>query len=403
MVALGLIPEARGTRVLGVATLVNALGNGLFAVSSVLFFTRSIGLSVATVGLGLTVAEGIGLVAGLPAGALGDRIGQRLAYQGLLAVQALTMVLFVFVHTFWFFLVVAALYATGQKAARAANNALIAHTAGEDRVRVRGYLRSVNNLGMSLGALAGGLALSVDTRQGYVLLMLADAATFCGATALISRLPGTGGERTGPPPPRGWPALRDRPYLLLTATNGVLSLQYFVLTLGLPLWVAERTTAPHWVVSVLLALNTALVALVQVRAGRPVRDVKSAVTYLRRAGAVLLLGTALFALSGSLPTWGAVVLLLLGVVVHTLGELWHAAAAFELSFGLAAPGATAQYQSVFNLGMGGAEFLAPVIVTTVCLGLGGWGWLALGAVFAATGALAGPVADRAERRQRVPL
>lgn len=43
--------------------LINALGYGLFAPFSILYFHLVVGLSLPLVGLGLTVASGVGLVA----------------------------------------------------------------------------------------------------------------------------------------------------------------------------------------------------------------------------------------------------------------------------------------------------------------------------------------------------
>ncbi|HEY7200052.1 MAG TPA: MFS transporter, partial [Candidatus Dormibacteraeota bacterium] len=159
---------------------------------------------------------------------------------------------------------------------------------------------------------------------------------------------------------------------------------------GLPLWVAVRTSAPRWIVAGLLALNTALVVVAQARASRGVTGVPSAARPLRRAGLVFLIGFGLFAASSRATAPAAVALLVAGVAIHTLGEMWHAAGTFELSFGLAAPHAPGQYQAVFGLGIGAAEALAPVIVTTTVIGLGTPGWLLLGALLVAAGAAAPP-------------
>ena len=50
------------------ATLVNTLGNGVYAAVAALYLTRAVGLSVAHVGVGLTVAALVGLVASTPLG-----------------------------------------------------------------------------------------------------------------------------------------------------------------------------------------------------------------------------------------------------------------------------------------------------------------------------------------------
>jgi MFS family permease len=386
-----------------VATLVNRVGDGLFAVGGVLFFVRGLGLSPAEVALGLTAAEVVGLAASVPAGGAADRLGARNVYVAVLALQAVATAAFVTAGSFPLFVAVALLAAAGQKGSRAVSNALVAHVAGERRVTMRGYLRAVANLGLSLGALAGGLAITLDTRAAYSILMLADAVTFALAAAIVATLPRT--ERQAAPaaaPRTSWPALRDVPYLLVTALNGVMSFQYWVLPIALPLWVAARTSAPHWIISVLLTLNTALVVLFQTRATRGATTVPSAAAQVRRAGLVFLVGFGLIAAAAGAPGWAAVALLLAGAAVHTLGELWHAAGTFELGYGLAPAHAQGQYQGVFALGAGAAEALAPAVLIGACIGLGQPGWLLLGAVLAATGLATPPAAARAARRLARP-
>lgn len=87
------------------------------------------------------------------------------------------------------------------------------------------------------------------------------------------------------------------------------------------------------------------------------------------------------------------------VVIHTVGELWHSAAGFEVSFALAPEHATGQYLGVFGLGAGLAEAFGPTLLISLCITWGRPGWYVVGALFALTG-LAAPLAvRRAQRRQ----
>jgi hypothetical protein len=122
--------------------------------------------------------------------------------------------------------------------------------------------------------------------------------------------------RTGKP---GWIALRDRPYLVATALSGVMSLQYEVLTVALPLWILDHTSCQQWVVSPLLILNTVLVVFFQVRASRGVDGVESGATVTRRAGWVFALSCSMFAVTAVTRSWVTPLLLVIGVAVHTIG------------------------------------------------------------------------------------
>ncbi|MGH3341971.1 MAG: hypothetical protein ACRDPK_03630 [Carbonactinosporaceae bacterium] len=110
---------------------------------------------------------------------------------------------------------------------------------------------------------------------------------------------------------------------------------------------------------------------------------------MRRAGLISLVGCALLGAAGGLPAEAAVAALLAGTVVLAVGELWHAAGSFGLSYALAADHAQGQYQGVFGIGLGGIRALTPGILTPLCIVWGGPGWIVLGALFAAAG-LAAP-------------
>lgn len=98
-----------------------------------------------------------------------------------------------------------------------------------------------------------------------------------------------------------------------------------------------------------------------------------------------LIAAAVLPLSAYLPGWAAVMVLLAAVVVHTVGELWHAAAGFEVSFALAPEHATGQYLGVFGLGAGLAETVGPGLLIGLCITWGTPGWYVLGALFLVTG------------------
>jgi dipeptide/tripeptide permease len=108
------------------------------------------------------------------------------------------------------------------------------------------------------------------------------------------------------------------------------------------------------------------------------------------AGLAIAGGLALLASAAGPPSGVAVALVLAGIVVYTLGELWHAAASMEYQFGLAPAEAQGQYSGVFGLGQGLAQALAPAIVG-VGLSLGVPGLIGLGLAFLAVGALTRPL------------
>lgn len=379
------------TRTLELSTLVDTLGKGVWLSAGVIALTRGGGLSAHAVGLGLTLAGALALGSGILAGRWADRVGARQVLVGTLLLEAIATVGLAVTRSVPLFLVAATLAAVGAQGSTASRNALIAGLAGpRGRVALRARLRSLTNAGITAGALFGGLGLVLDDRAAYVALLLGDALTFVVAAALVVTLPEA---RPAPRAPETAvrSALRDGRYLAVTALAGVQALNYSLLTVGMPLWVTERTSAPSWLVAPLLMLNTAGVVACQVRVSRTMPDPLSAARGLRRAGAAFAIGFVAMGLAGGPAPAGAVALAVVAVGLHTAGELWSAAAGFELSFSLADPAAQGEYQGVFGLSQAVASSLGPALATSLCLPLGAIGWLALGMLLLAAGLLGPPV------------
>ncbi|MFJ8034800.1 MFS transporter [Streptomyces sp. NPDC096032] len=389
------MPDAGPQRILAVSNLVYTLGSGLHLTAGVLYFTEAVRLPAGEVGLGLGIAGLLALVLGVAVGHLADRRGARGIYAATLVVQALATAGFVLVDGFWPFVVVVCAAAAAKAAGTAARSPLIRHHAGDRPQQFRAYLRAVTNVGISLGALLAGWVVQVGTLTAYRLMVAGNAFAFAAAAVILLRLP-----PLAPLPAAGGPrriALRERPYLLLTALDGVMAVQFKVLTVAVPLWIVGATTAPAWLVSATMLTGTVMVVAFQVRAGRSVDSPAAAARAYRRAGVAFLLACSLFSLSAGVPAGVAAALLLTAVVIHTVGELWHSAAGFEVSFALAPHHATGQYLGVFGLGAGLAEALGPGLLIALCITWGRPGWYVAGAMFALTG-LAAPAAVRWAQR-----
>lgn len=398
MVARGLIPEQGPRRTLAAATFVNQIGNGLFMTGAALFFTRSVGLSVGRVGLGMGIAAIIGLFAGIPVGQIADRRGPRETYLLTLTAQSIAMAALVLVHSFWLFTVVVLLTELASSSSQAARGPLVRGFGGSNPTKYRSYLRALNNLAGSCGAVAAGAAVQVDTRAAYIALVLGNALTFLGCAAVVTRLPSLP-PVPKPPMSARWVALKDAPYVVVTALDGIMSIQYQVLIFALPLWIVGHTSAPRWFVGVSVLVNTLMVVVLQVRASRGIDTNTGATRALRRAGVAFLLGMSLIATTHTLPGWVAGVVMMVGVGIHTIGELWHAAASFELSFGLAAAHAQGQYSGLYALGRGLASATAPAVLGLLCITWGAPGWIVMGGFFVVIGFLM-PIAVRWAERTR---
>ncbi|MCK9794010.1 MFS transporter [Isoptericola sp. 4D.3] len=412
-----LFPRDPVARALTVSTMTLAASNGVFYAVSVLYFTRVVGLSAGAVGLGLGIAGGAGVLGAFLAGRWSDRRGAHRVQVWGVAAQALALAAYSFTDDAVSF-TAAAIVAVGARGVHStARQALLARWfTGPERVEVRARLRVVMNVFIGLGTLAAAVALLLDTAAAYRTAMVATAVLLLLAVVPLVRLPGrvpglaarmledapsSGADVADAAPVDAPHPLRDRTYVASVVLNAVVAMQFGVMTVGVPLWVAT-TDAPTAVVSALLVVNTAMVALLQVRASRGTHDVRGAGRAVRRGAVLLAAACVLYAAAGHGSLVAATVLLVLAAAAHSLGEVLSEAGGWGMAFELADPRRAGAYQGLSQTGYALAGMAAPVVVTALPIRFGTPGWLALGAIFVAAGAGAAWVARRAADTRPVP-
>ncbi|GAA4588212.1 MFS family permease [Actinoplanes octamycinicus] len=385
-------------RVLLLATLINAFGNGAYLTTSVLFLTTVAGLSPAMIAIGLSAGAGAGVLSTTPLGYLADRYGpKRLSILAVLVLAGAYTALLT-VHSAVPFVLLSCVIAVATALAKGANGALAAGVVpAAERLRMRARMRSLTNAGMGLGTLAGSVPLLVQGDVAYVVILLVNAMTFLVAALLLTRAPQVARQTT----PAGGPrlvALRDRAFLGFAALDGLLTSTYNdLLGLGLPLWLATGAHAPLWLISVTLVINTAGCVLLQVRMARDVSGLAAARRSAVRGSVVIAAACAVIAAGAGRSPWLAGTLIAVAAVIHVLGEVQLSTGSWGIVFELAPTWAQGQYQGAYFAGRGLGDMVAPPLVTACVLGLHTYGWLLLGAFFALGGLLYGPVTRWAAR------
>ncbi|WP_033400022.1 MFS transporter [Actinokineospora enzanensis] len=390
-------PPPGPIRVLVAANLAHGVGNGMLLTVVLLFFTKSVGIAGTSVGIGLTIAAALKMLISVPAGHLTDVLGARNAAIGFHVVQGVLIGGYVLVDEPVGFTIVASLVYMAESGAHSSEAALVAAALPHDqRITARAYTRSSNNIGFSLGALLGGLALTFNTRPVYVGLLLGCAVLYAASAFVYLKLPKV--ERVERPEGvHRWEVLRDKPFAVFGLLNTVLVMNVGILLVALPIWISEKTNAPPVVYSGVLILNTAMVVALQVRASKGAETIEGGARALQRCGLSLAVCCALFALAAGQPAWLAVVFLGLGAVVHTIGELLYSAGSWALAYELAPEHAHGQYQGFFGMTSNLGNMVTPIVVTWLIVGVGWPGWLVLGALLAVAGLLAPSVARVAAR------
>ncbi|GAA0395750.1 MFS transporter [Streptomyces luteireticuli] len=382
--AVGRIPGGRDGRRMLAVSLVDRTGSGLWAATSVLYFTYVAQLSVGQVGTLAAVAGCAGL-AGAPAGGrLADRLPLTrvlIAFQLLRAAASMALLL---THAFPLLLVCSAAGGFGDRAASVLTKLYSARVSGADRVRYQAVNRTVANVGWTVGGLGAAAALAAGTTAVYHVLLLGDALSFAAAALLTARCteiaagPAAAAPHPGEGPVTPW---HDRTYLAYVVTDALLFFDDAVFKVGLPLWAVHATDAPDGAVPVLLVLNSVMVVAFQVPLSRFGATTGAAHRLLLPLALVFAAAGAAMAASAAHGAVMATVCLAVGAAAFTLAEMLHAIVSWELSIALAPEAAQGAYLGVHGLAQASQRAAGPLAVTAA-VAAGPLGWGAFGAVIA---------------------
>jgi hypothetical protein len=377
------------------STAATALGNGAFGAISFLYYTRSEGLGAGAAATALTAFGLIAIVASLPAGRWLENANPATANAVLLAAQAAAAAGLALARPVVPLLALIGVTGLASKVKLAARSALISKSfQGRDRTAARAWIRTCSNVGIGAGSALAAVAISLDSAASYrVTLMLVAALYLAGAWPLWRARragtppppPATSSARPGASACRPRLAILDGRYVLVATVSGLMGMHYFFIEVGLPVWLTARPGRALWVVSAALAVNTAVVALGQVRLSRPINSVRAACRATAAAGGCFLLATLVIAGLGGLGRVAGALAVLAAVAVYSVGEILHASASWELSFELAPAAQASEYQSVFTSGLALGAVIAPVVITSLLLRFGDQGWVLLGAMMAVLG------------------
>lgn len=382
---LGELRNDASVRALSLATLLGRIGNGLVSTIEVIYFTLIVGLSPVGVATALGVGGVASLLATVPAGNIVDRFGAKRVMIIAAVLEGLSILSLVFVQTvFWLSVAVAVISIIGTTF-HVANTTVISQIGiGEDRIKIRAAERAMANMGIGLGTVFAGFALAINTLWAYQAMIFLNCVFYIWAAAILNRVPNV--EATVSKDEKiGIIALKDKRFLAATFLNGIVSLHFLIQGVALPLWIIQYTDAPKWWVSVLFVINTVLVTVLQIRFSSGTGDMNVSIKKFR-VGTLWLLGACvIYSVSGGVPAGVTCVVLAVGMLVHTIGELQAAAGSWSIGFDLAEEKHMGQYQAVYSLGWGLGGTFGPLYVTAMAIGLGMTGWWVMGGIFAAAG------------------
>ncbi|WP_406195520.1 MFS transporter [Kitasatospora sp. NBC_01560] len=385
-------PGGRDGRIMLIAQFLDRAGTGVWAASSVLYFTFVTRLDARQVGLLLGVAAVAGIAGSPLTGQLAERLPVRRLLIGCHLLRLGTMGLLLVCDGFARLLALMALTCLAERGAKTMEMLFATRAAGARRSTYQALSRSSANAGYALGAGVSALGLAVGTENAYRALILANALSFAVAAALVwrtreprsttGRVAAAGddpGPRSRTPAPSPW---RDGGYLRFVLLDIPMNLDDSVLNVGLPLWLVNHTTAPHAFVPAFLVVNTVLVVVLQLhisaRAEGPYRAAGAVGLY----GAAMLASCVLLAFGTGGGAWSASAALLVTAMVVTAAELMRSVSSWELAVSLAPDRARASYLGVAGMSQSVQKSAGPLLLTGAVMPAGPAGWLTLGAVVA---------------------
>jgi len=397
----GLIPETKLERDLALQCVLSAFATGSFLTGTAVFFTQIVGLTGAQVGLGMSVAAVVTLLLQLPLGRLTDRVGAKPLWVVSALVEAVLYFGWPLVGGFAAFVVLLSFLASIETAGRSARNVYrIAIFPREIRVRALAYMRAARNVGYTLGAACGGFALAIGSREAILAVPLITGGLLVLNAVMIALLPAI--QRDKPElaehAHHASPgALRNRGFVVLAACNGVLSSHQVLLNVVVPLWLVERTDAPHTLLAWLFGTNTVLAVLLQVRASRGANSVDGALTAVRLSGWAFVLSCLIISVTHETVGWVSIVLVWAAHVTITGAELWQSASDWCFTSELSDHRRLGDYQGVWGLGYQVEPIIFPALYTFLALHWGAPGWAVIAAIGVTAAAVSHPAARAAER------
>ena len=398
-----ILPPTALERDLALQCVLSAFATGSFMTGTAVFFTQVVGLTGAQVGLGMSVAGVVTLALSVPLGRLADRMGAKVLWAIASFVEALLYFAWPAAGDMLGFVVLLSLLSAVTLAGSTGKNVYrIAVFPRDVRVRALAYLRAARNVGFSLGALAGGIALAIGTRAAITSVPVATGVLLIVNAVMVARLPSVG-RPTRPAPPPGQqrtvapPAWHNRGFVVLSITNAVLSSNQVLLNVLVPLWLVERTDAPHALLAWLFGTNTVMAVLLQVRASRGSETVAGALRAVRLSGCAFVLSCLVISVTDETVGWVSIMLIWLGHVTITGAELWESASDWGFQSELSDHRRLGDYQGVWSLGYQVGPVIFPGLYTFLALQWGAPGWAAIAACAVLAAVAAHPAARSAQR------
>jgi MFS family permease len=401
-------PLPRSVTTLQIGGLVNAFGNGVILPFLFIYLHNVRGIPLGLAGLIVGTNAVASLVAGPIFGALIDRVGGRRMLALALLILTAGFAAYPLVHEAWQGFVVATITGVGVGGFWPSQSTLVAGlTPAEQRPAAFAMQRVVMNLGIGLGALAGGLIATTDSPGSFSVLFLLNAATFLVYAAVMLALvpsPSLGGGAHAPGAGGSYrEVLRHRPFVAVIGLNALFIFAGFSGFELLPVYAKNEAAVTETQIGIVFFVNTVVIVLAQLPIARLAQGRRRMPT-LALLGLLWAAAWVVVPVAGSETAGTAAAVLTAAMVVFAVGECLHGAVQAPLVVDLAEPRLLGRYMALSALSWQVGFALGPAVGGYVLDVSPSGVWLGAAALCALGGALALVVETTLPvRARRTPL
>ncbi len=359
-------PLPRSVTTLQVGGLVNAFGNGITLPFLFIYLHNVRGIGLGVVGLVVGAHALTSIVAGPVFGVLIDHFGGRRMLATALVILAGGYALYPLVHETWQGFAVAAITGVGVGGFWPSQSTLIAGlTAPTERTAAFAMQRVVMNLGIGLGALAGGLIATTESPSSFTVLFLLNSVTFLAYAGVMLALvpsPATGrrAAEAGERPGSYRDVLRHRAFVAVIGLNALFIFAGFSGFELIPVYAKNEAAVSETQIGLVFLVNTIVIVLLQLPVARLAQG-------RRRMPALGLLGLLwasawlLVPVAGAETAVAATLVLILAMTIFAVGECLHGVVHTPLVSDLASPRLLGRYMALSALSWQVGFALGPAV------------------------------------------
>ena len=368
---------------LKLGVLVNFLGNGMVAPFLVIYLHFGRGIPLALAGSAVALGGITAVTSGLLAGSLSDRLGPRNTLVAAMVCNAAAYLLYTQVTAPWQAFGAGLLVGVGTGAyGPSSQNMIASMVPAENRQAAFAQNRITSVVGLGLGGTIGGL-LAARGLEGYLQLLVLDAATFLAFAAILLKLPSGRADSRAAAGASYARVLRDRAFVRLIGVNiAMVTAGIAPMLVLLPAYAKGQAHVSETAIGLIYAANTLTIVAFQLPLTRLTRG-RNRMTMLRSAALIWIAGWLVCLGAGEWLSGTAAALVIgLAAVIYAIGECFYSSIMLPTTTALAPDHLRGRYlgamalawQSGFMIGpsvggivLGVFPLALPMLCILVCL------------------------------------